>query len=48
MTVVEIPWIIDEHTHIKHALLTKYIDPWMAIFFAVRVPFAVAVTADEV
>ena len=36
MTVVEIPWIIDEHTRIKHALLTKYIDPWMAIFFAVQ------------
>jgi three-Cys-motif partner protein len=36
MTVVEIPWIIDEHTRIKHALLTKYIDPWMAIFFRVQ------------
>lgn len=34
MTVIEIPWIIDEHTRIKHALLTKYIHPWMAIFFA--------------
>jgi hypothetical protein len=36
MTVAEIPWVIDEHTRIKHALLTKYIDPWMAIFFAVQ------------
>jgi len=36
MTVVEIPWVIDEHTRIKHALLTKYIDPWMAIFFIVQ------------
>ena len=36
MTVVEIPWVIDEHTRIKHALLAKYIDPWMAIFFAVQ------------
>jgi three-Cys-motif partner protein len=36
MTVTEIPWVIDEHTRIKHALLTKYIAPWMAIFFAVQ------------
>jgi len=36
MTVGEIPWVIDEHTRIKHALLTKYIDPWMAIFFQVQ------------
>jgi three-Cys-motif partner protein len=36
MTVTEIPWVIDEHSRIKHALLTKYIDPWMAIFFAVQ------------
>jgi three-Cys-motif partner protein len=34
MTVLEIPWVIDEHTRIKHALLTKYIDPWMKILFA--------------
>ena len=36
MSVVEIPWIIDEHTRIKHALLTRYIAPWMAIFFSVQ------------
>ena len=36
MTIFEIPWVIEEHTRIKHALLTKYIDPWMAIFFAVQ------------
>jgi len=36
MTVTEIPWVIDEHTRIKHALLAKYIDPWMAIFFRVQ------------
>ncbi|MGZ3514033.1 MAG: three-Cys-motif partner protein TcmP [Thermodesulfobacteriota bacterium] len=32
----EIPWVIDEHTRVKHALLAKYIDPWMAIFFRVQ------------
>ena len=36
MTVAEIPWVIDEHTRIKHALLAEYIDPWMAIFFKVQ------------
>ena len=36
MTVFKIPWVIDEHTRIKHALLKKYIAPWMAIFFAVQ------------
>jgi three-Cys-motif partner protein len=36
MAVTEIPWVIDEHTRVKHALLGKYIDPWMAIFFRVQ------------
>jgi three-Cys-motif partner protein len=36
MSNLEIPWVIDEHTLIKHTLLKNYIDPWMAIFFAVQ------------
>ncbi len=36
MPAMEIPWVIDEHTIIKHELLKKYIDRWMAIFFAVQ------------
>ena len=36
MPAMEIPWVIDEHTIIKHELLKKYIDPWMAIFFTVQ------------
>jgi three-Cys-motif partner protein len=29
----EIPWVIDEHTKVKHELLRKYIATWMAILF---------------
>ena len=36
MPSLEIPRVINEHTLIKHTLLKNYIDPWMAIFFAVQ------------
>lgn len=33
---MEIPWIIDEHTRVKHALLKQYIDAWMTILFSAQ------------
>ncbi|MFH1958354.1 MAG: three-Cys-motif partner protein TcmP [bacterium] len=30
---MDIPWIIGEHTKVKHELLKKYISPWMKILF---------------
>lgn len=30
---MQIPWVIEEQTKVKHALLDKYVSPWMAIFF---------------
>jgi three-Cys-motif partner protein len=33
---MEVPWVIDKHTLIKHALLNRYIRPWMAIFFSTQ------------
>lgn len=29
----EIPWVIDEHTKVKHQLLGNYINLWMSILF---------------
>jgi three-Cys-motif partner protein len=31
---MEIPWVIDEHTKVKHELLKNYISTWMAIIFS--------------
>lgn len=31
---MEIPWVIEEHTKVKHQLLKSYINPWMAILFS--------------
>lgn len=36
MPIIEIPWVIEEHTIVKHELLKNYIEPWMAIFFKVQ------------
>ena len=33
LSMDEIPWVIDEHTKVKHELLGKYIAMWMAILF---------------
>jgi three-Cys-motif partner protein len=30
---MKVPWVIEEHTLVKHALLNRYIRRWMAIFF---------------
>ncbi len=30
---MEIPWVIDEHSKVKHELLRSYIGTWMAIMF---------------
>jgi three-Cys-motif partner protein len=34
---MEIPWVIDEHTRVKHELLKNYIGTWMAIMFSQQV-----------
>jgi len=31
---MEIPWVIEEQTKVKHQLLKNYISPWMAILFS--------------
>jgi three-Cys-motif partner protein len=31
---MELPWVIDEQTKVKHELIKKYIASWMAILFA--------------
>lgn len=31
-----IHWVIDEQTRVKHALLNRYIRPWMAILFSTQ------------
>jgi three-Cys-motif partner protein len=31
---MEIPWVIEEQTKVKHQLLKNYINPWMAILFS--------------
>lgn len=33
---MQIPWVIDEHTKIKHALLKRYISPWMKILYQIQ------------
>lgn len=30
----EIPWVIEEHTKVKHQLLEDYVTVWMAIMFS--------------
>jgi len=30
----EIPWVIEEHTRVKHQLLEDYVTVWMAIMFS--------------
>jgi len=36
---MEIPWIIEPQTIIKHQLLEQYISPWMAILFSTQERF---------
>ncbi len=36
---MEVPWVIDEQTSIKHVLLNSYIRPWMAIFFSTQAKY---------
>jgi len=33
---MKVPWVIQEHTKIKHELLKQYISPWMAILFSTQ------------
>ena len=33
----EIPWVIEEHTKVKHQLLEEYVTVWMAIMFSQQV-----------
>lgn len=32
--LIEIPWVIEEQTKVKHGLLRSYIDPWMSILLS--------------
>jgi three-Cys-motif partner protein len=36
---LEIPWVIEEQTKVKHELLKRYIRPWMAILYSTQKKF---------
>ncbi|MBN2322228.1 MAG: three-Cys-motif partner protein TcmP [Spirochaetes bacterium] len=36
---MEVPWVIQEHTKVKHELLKQYISPWMNILFRTQKKF---------
>ena len=41
---MDIPWVIEESTRIKHALLEGYIRPWMAILFSTQAKYSIPET----